>query len=281
MNCQNFESIINDLAREQMMDATAQAACLSHAASCASCAARLRDERALTIGLRVLAANVATQVEAPARVEASLLKAFRANARAAKVAPLIVQSPARGWRQSQWYIAAAMAAGVAFVMLLSLVASRPSHTEKQDEARNAQPLKTIQAPVSNVSPPRDETPKPTNVSFPTLTRQPRKTLRQTGTGLMREPVRPIGASVNSNGSGNALEDETNAGRNELTTDFYPLTYEASLAPLESGRVVRVELPRSALISMNLPMSMERADGSIKADVLLGDDGLAHAIRFIR
>ena len=98
---------------------------------------------------------------------------------------------------------------------------------------------------------------------------------------MREPVRPVSASVNSNGGGNTLEVERNAERNELATDFYPLTYEASLAPLESGRVVRVELPRSALISMGLPMSMERVGGSVRADVLLGDDGLAHAIRFVR
>ena len=79
MNCQNFEAIINDLARERMMDAMMRESCLSHAADCANCAARLRDERALTSGLRALAANVATSVEAPPRVEASLLKAFRAR----------------------------------------------------------------------------------------------------------------------------------------------------------------------------------------------------------
>jgi hypothetical protein len=51
-------------------------------------------------------------------------------------------------------------------------------------------------------------------------------------------------------------------------------------PLEEGLVVRVELPRSALVSFGLPMNMERADERIKADVLLGNDGLARAIRFV-
>jgi hypothetical protein len=46
-------------------------------------------------------------------------------------------------------------------------------------------------------------------------------------------------------------------------------------------MVRVELPRSALVSFGLPMNVERADERIKADVLVGDDGVARAIRFVR
>jgi hypothetical protein len=41
------------------------------------------------------------------------------------------------------------------------------------------------------------------------------------------------------------------------------------------------LPRSALASLGLPMNVERANERVKADVLLGHDGLARAIRFVR
>jgi hypothetical protein len=51
--------------------------------------------------------------------------------------------------------------------------------------------------------------------------------------------------------------------------------------MESGQMIRVELPRSALASFGLPMNMERADERIKADVVVGNDGLARAIRFVR
>jgi hypothetical protein len=61
----------------------------------------------------------------------------------------------------------------------------------------------------------------------------------------------------------------------------PLTYGAALSPNEGGQLVRVELPRSALASLGLPMNVERADERVKADVLLGHDGLARAIRFVR
>jgi hypothetical protein len=51
--------------------------------------------------------------------------------------------------------------------------------------------------------------------------------------------------------------------------------------VEGGRVVRVELPRSALASFGLPMNMTEANGSVKADVLMDDFGTARAIRFVR
>ena len=41
------------------------------------------------------------------------------------------------------------------------------------------------------------------------------------------------------------------------------------------------MPRSALVSFGLPMNIERANERIKADVLIGNDGVAHAIRFVR
>ncbi len=68
---------------------------------------------------------------------------------------------------------------------------------------------------------------------------------------------------------------------EIATDFIPLMYGGASGALDSGQVVRVELPRSALVSFGLPMNLERANERIKADVVIGSDGLARAIRFVR
>ena len=68
---------------------------------------------------------------------------------------------------------------------------------------------------------------------------------------------------------------------EVATEFLPLTYGDNLIPLEGGQVVRIRLPRSALTSFGLPVNEERAGEHIKADVLLGQDGVARAIRFVR
>src|SRR5262249_3547890 len=68
---------------------------------------------------------------------------------------------------------------------------------------------------------------------------------------------------------------------EVATDFLPLTYIAGPAAADSGHVVRIKVPRSALIAMGVPMNVERAGELLKADVFVGDDGLARAIRFVQ
>ncbi len=67
---------------------------------------------------------------------------------------------------------------------------------------------------------------------------------------------------------------------EYVTDFVPLRFGK---PLESGEpvmVVRMELQGSQLRKLGLPVAPDDASGTVKADVLLGGDGLAKAIRFV-
>ena len=68
---------------------------------------------------------------------------------------------------------------------------------------------------------------------------------------------------------------------EIATDFMPLGYVNPTTFQDGGQIVRIELPRSALVSFGLPVNMERYHEKVKADVLLGSDGLAHAIRFVQ
>ncbi len=68
---------------------------------------------------------------------------------------------------------------------------------------------------------------------------------------------------------------------ETATEFLPLTYVAHADDEGSGQIVRVNLPRESLFALGLPVSAERAGELVKADVIVGDDGLARAIRFIR
>ncbi len=69
---------------------------------------------------------------------------------------------------------------------------------------------------------------------------------------------------------------------EVTTDFMPLVY--SSVPSTNLQVVRLAVPRTALVSFGLtpPEPLERASAdTVLADVLVGDDGLARAVRFVR
>jgi hypothetical protein len=69
---------------------------------------------------------------------------------------------------------------------------------------------------------------------------------------------------------------------EMVTPFFPLDY--STVPLSGGRLVRLEVPREAVTAFGLEAS-EAAVGSpsasVLAEVIVGDDGLARAVRFVR
>jgi len=67
---------------------------------------------------------------------------------------------------------------------------------------------------------------------------------------------------------------------ETVTDFIPLTAIADATAMHSGTIVRVEMPRASLIAMGLPLNAERAHETVKADIVVGDDGLARAIRLV-
>jgi len=66
---------------------------------------------------------------------------------------------------------------------------------------------------------------------------------------------------------------------DTASDFIALS--TSSYPLGDGMVVRVELPRSAPALVGLPIPSGDVSGTVTADVVLGQDGLARAIRFVQ
>jgi hypothetical protein len=71
----------------------------------------------------------------------------------------------------------------------------------------------------------------------------------------------------------------NEAPREFVTQFYPIMQGVELIPLEGGQVVRVRMPRSNLTPLGIPFNQERANETIKADVLVSN-GLARAIRLV-
>ena len=67
--------------------------------------------------------------------------------------------------------------------------------------------------------------------------------------------------------------------------FIPLPNSAGFAAGETAdgdevNLVRVELPRSAMIALGLDVSADRAEELVEADVMLGSNGMARAVRFL-
>lgn len=81
MNCSQFEEILHDLDRAGMPDGALRESAFAHAESCSSCARLLTEAESLNFGLQALAEQEADR-HAPARVEATLLRTFRAEKQA-------------------------------------------------------------------------------------------------------------------------------------------------------------------------------------------------------
>jgi hypothetical protein len=164
------------------------------------------------------------------------------------------------------YIAASVAAVAVLVMLLSFASSRKVQQPAPQKAGGS-------GTGEEVTPAPRSTPQ-----IPDSVRPPEKKLvavdrkRESGRDRIKSPRRPRRGTDNLA----AVRSEP-----EIATDFFPLVNRESLTQLDGGQLVRVELPRSALMSFGLPMNIERANERIKADVVVGNDGLARAIRFVR
>jgi len=306
MNCHNFQSIADELGRGRLMDAAQREDALSHADNCGACAARLADARALTAGLRTLAAQSAGQ-EAPARVESALLAAFRqrhappaqldnapqTSAPAAVVVPLSSGRPrASLWRLPRWAQGAAVAAAsVLLVVGLYGIFREQSRPASQLAQSGVQKSDAVVEKKQEVKPAQiadgGDTTDAAGVKSADVVEPER---RDPQVFTPRRSNRGAGARPNFQtakfGDGGARRPTNNAGADagapeEIATNFFPLMNGGQLTPGDAGHVIRVEVPRTALASFGLPVNADRAGGRVKADVLMGEDGMARAIRFVQ
>ena len=50
---------------------------------------------------------------------------------------------------------------------------------------------------------------------------------------------------------------------------------------ESGQILSVKVPRSMMVALGVTTNAERNSEMVKAEVIVGDDGAARAIRFMK
>jgi hypothetical protein len=254
MNCQDFEKLALALARNSLLDTTTREQGLIHMEDCGRCAARVAEERALLAHVRAVAAGMADE-EPPARVETALLTAFRAQTAATAPSTIVSASRPAPRRTSPWSNRrlAAVAAGILILISIMAIFWRSTSPRKpQGEERAV-------SPAQEASP---GTPKPAA--------PPDAVSRMAVERPKNKPKRARGqATVN-------ISDEA-----EVVTRFFILREGENLAALDSLQLVRVELPALALSEVGLPVDPETMNEPVKADVVLGQDGLARAIRFVR
>jgi hypothetical protein len=227
---------------EVVMDAARGAAAEpEHARSCGRCAVRLAAERRLTEALRAVAEED-EEFSAGLGAEARLREQFRR---------LHATPRRKAWRWAG-VAGGAIAAGLAMLAVLREPPRPP--VEKADRAGAVRPL----SPEG-----------PAAASSETALAEPPKTMLDDA-GVQRAlPTR----------GGTAQVDGSPLVTREVATQFLPLG--AGLIDAgERAQVVRISVPKTALLALGLPVKMERLEERVQADVLLGEDGTARAIRFV-
>ena len=187
-------------------------------------------------------------------VEAALLKAFRKpNVETTARVIAFPQIFATRWPALRYALAAAALLLIS-LSWLSWRAGQPVSPPKNFAANTADPTPT---PVAQAAPENAKVETPLNAP-----KQFARAARQRSLIVARPQP-----------------EEAAFTEEEIATEFFPLV--AANALPERGRIVRVELPRSTLINFGLPVNAERTEIPTKADLWLGEDGAARAIRFIQ
>lgn len=236
MNCRECEPLLVEIARRPEVPGGRQArqeiaAALEHAATCASCAERLAEERAVEAELRPLAAMEAGR-EPSTGCEATLMAAYRTER-------------GREVHTRRWMFALSGAMAASLVVLLGAALMLSNESSKL--------VRSMSSRFGSLAANRETSGRAASSQAPSVA------------------------------SGEAADEgELSAeGQQEEVTDFVAFYPGADFASLESGALVRVRVPSSALGSFGLPVAQGSEEQWVSADLLVGEDGSPQAIRFVR
>lgn len=133
-----------------------------------------------------------------------------------------------------------------------IIADEPKSIETTETVENKSPLKSVAKTEKVESVSKKELPK---------------NIIQTKSSTNEAKIKPSKTEVSK------YEAKT-----ETKTDFIKLSYSSAT---DSGQIVRVKVPSSMMVSLGVTTESEQQSKFVNAEVVIGDDGMAQAIRFIK
>ena len=242
MNCEALAEIILDTARGAAVPEEARLGVRRHMETCAPCAAEYARQRDLSAALQALAAE-AQDWTAPAAMEQRLLAAFAAQQ--AHELPVVTRAAANRWRY---------ALATAAVLTLAVWGIREAGKPEAEKPRKHELPGKASAPVAADS---KAVPSPASA----------------------KPSASAKASAFAKPTADKTADKM-AGKPANPVEFVRIPSAIGLPELESGTVLRMELPLTALPEYGLDIAPDAVRTSVEADILVGQDGQPRAIRLI-
>ena len=271
MNCHEFEAMVVDLVRGEGVGPELVTRCWAHAANCPHCAEHLLQQEKLTAGLAVLA----SQTDQPVlqnQFEDALRREFRrqfANREGMQRGHVLtIATPQSGLRFKPSWTWAAVAAAILLASAVGILAVRARSTNHFTQT--AQDKTPAQAGITH--PPNAVENAATQPASPLVSQ------------AQRDSAPSVSKKSHAEGGKKNLSPASRPAKrlnpdDEVATSFYPLPYGSGLGMDDGWQIVRVSLRPDALASLGLDLPTVPA-GTVQADLVLGEDGMARAIRFV-
>jgi hypothetical protein len=264
VNCQRFEELAPQIAHRELRDAELLRDAANHAASCAVCNALLTDARTVAAPLAALAAHDKSQQPAT-HLETSLRAAFlRQHALSAPTlmpdsGTVLVGAGSRSTRSNvsagatfRW---AALSLLAAAIILAALFLPRAFNRKPETNRAKSTPTQSPSIGVPPINPPVQNA------------------ATNTPTAALVEPKRAIASR---------RAPKNNAAAPEKTlTGFLPLPFADEFSTIRYGVVVRMQMSRSDLAWLGLPVSVNDSGQKVVADLFVNESGVPEAIRLVR
>jgi hypothetical protein len=164
----------------------------------------------------------------------------------------------------RWFFVAVPAAAAVIIAAVVLIGTWSSSDKT---VATADTPAVINTPSTATEPTTTAPVDPVRVSEPAASRTP------------ADRAKPARAVLTvKKGLPKAVVASNRTTREEIKTDFISLTYAQQPS---SGQVVRVKVPSAMMVDLGVVPTVEKPTSLVDAEVILGDDGMTHAIRFIR
>jgi hypothetical protein len=242
MNCEQFEQLAPQIARNELCDGKLLRTAMNHAAQCGACDAILMEARELAFAVTSLAAQDKL-LEVPARMESTLRAAFLRE-HAADIRSRENVFIGATFRRAAASLVAAAAIILAVILLPRILNRKPE---------------TNRAPIS-----------PTQSASPAVT------------GIKTAPAPTTIVPVTQKRVAGAHKPKKNLAESEITlTGFLALPYADDLSTIEYGAIVRMQMSRADLAWLGLPVPISDTGEKVVADLFVNGSGTPEAIRLVR
>lgn len=265
MTCESLADAILDMARGAAMPEPSRRRAVRHLESCPACALAYDRQRELTAALQALAAD-AQAWRAPAAMEQRLLAEFAER----QAEPVPVPAAAAWWKY-------ALPAAAAIVLAVwGGMRARPGTEVRLKAEATPQARAAAARPHAGSEAIRAEAGRVAGGPVAT----PRTSTRRASTAAPAVRPKPKAPQVDGARTATTRAAAATTAASVAAVEFIRIPSAIGLPEMESGTVVRVELPLTALPSYGLDIAPDAAHASVQADVLVGQDGQPRAIRLV-